>query len=253
ARSGAPEGAALTDPSGRPRLADDPRVRAALDARRADLAPFWVRLRTVPERRGPLAGHVLVVDAEDTFTAMLAHMLRAHGLTVTVRRFDAPGAREAALAHRGPVVLGPGPGDPSDPADPRMRFLRELTGRLLAGHRYGLLGVCLGHELIAAELGLPIVRKAVPFQGAQERIDFFGRPETVGFYSTFTARCDDAAAARLATREVALSRDPATGDVHALRGPGFAGLQFHPESVLTMNGATITAELLAAVLVGAAG
>ena len=32
---------------------------------------------------------------------------------------------------------------------------------------------------------------------------------------------------------------PATGEVHALRGPGFAGVQFHPESVLTLNGAAI--------------
>ncbi|EXU85858.1 aminodeoxychorismate/anthranilate synthase component II, partial [Streptomyces noursei] len=231
-----------------PRLADDPRVRAALDARRADLAPFWLRMQTTAPVAG-LHGHALVVDAEDTFTAMLAHLLRTSGLTVTVRRYDEPGLRAAALAHRGPVVLGPGPGDPSDTADPKMRFLRALTAELVAGHRHGLLGVCLGHELLAAELGLEIVRKDVPFQGAQERIDFFGRTETVGFYNTFTARCDDRTAAELAMHRVELSRDEATGEVHALRGPGFAGVQFHPESVLTLDGAAVTAQLLAAVLV----
>ncbi|WDT54727.1 anthranilate synthase family protein [Streptomyces sp. G7(2002)] len=231
-----------------PRLADDPRVRAALDARRADLAPFWLRMQTTAPT-AELSGHALVIDAEDTFTAMLAHLLRTSGLTVTVRRFDEPGLREAACAHRGPVVLGPGPGDPSDAADPKMRFLRSLTAELVAGHRHGLLGVCLGHELIAAELGLEIVRKEVPFQGAQERIEFFGRTETVGFYNTFTARCDDTTAAELAMHRVELSRDAATGEVHALRGPGFAGVQFHPESVLTLDGASVTAQLLAAVLV----
>ncbi|GFE25232.1 anthranilate synthase family protein [Streptomyces nigrescens] len=231
-----------------PRLADDPRVRAALDARRADLAPFWLRMQTTAPT-AELSGHALVIDAEDTFTAMLAHLLRTSGLTVTVRRFDEPGLREAARAHRGPVVLGPGPGDPSDAADPKMRFLRSLTAELVAGHRHGLLGVCLGHELIAAELGLEIVRKEVPFQGAQERIEFFGRTETVGFYNTFTARCDDTTAAELAMHRVELSRDTATGEVHALRGPGFAGVQFHPESVLTLDGASVTAQLLAAVLV----
>ncbi|MGY4975236.1 anthranilate synthase family protein [Streptomyces nigrescens] len=231
-----------------PRLADDPRVRAALDARRADLAPFWLRMQTTAPT-AELSGHALVIDAEDTFTAMLAHLLRTSGLTVTVRRFDEPGLREAARAHRGPVVLGPGPGDPSDAADPKMRFLRSLTAELVAGHRHGLLGVCLGHELIAAELGLEIARKEVPFQGAQERIEFFGRTETVGFYNTFTARCDDTTAAELAMHRVELSRDAATGEVHALRGPGFAGVQFHPESVLTLDGASVTAQLLAAVLV----
>ncbi|MFF3456220.1 anthranilate synthase family protein [Streptomyces sp. NPDC002730] len=226
----------------RPKLADDPRVRAALDARRADLAPFWLRMQ---ERSAQLTGHALVVDGEDTFTAMLAHLLRSTGLEVTVRRYDEPGLRESALSHTGPVVLGPGPGDPADAGDPKMRFLRSLAADLLRDHRHGLLGVCLGHELMAAELGLEIVRKDAPYQGAQERIDFFGRAETVGFYNSFTARCDDAAAAELEAHGVEVARDPLSAEVHALRGTGFAGIQFHPESVLTMRGPEVIHGLLA--------
>ncbi|MER5930426.1 anthranilate synthase family protein [Streptomyces sp. NPDC002054] len=228
------------------RLADDPRVQAALAARRADLAPFWLRMQDRPVEP---AGHALVVDGEDTFTAMLAHVLRVAGFTVTVRRYDDPGLRAAALAHPGPVVLGPGPGNPADAADPKMRLLRGLAADLLAGHRRGLLGICLGHELLAAELGLPLVRKAEPAQGAQLRIDLFGTPEVVGFYNTYTAACDAELADRLAERGVEVSHDPATGEVHALRGPGFAGVQFHPESVLTLRGAELLRELLTAVAV----
>ncbi|MFF5854207.1 anthranilate synthase family protein [Streptomyces sp. NPDC012751] len=224
----------------RPRLADDPRVRAALDGRRAGLAPFWLRMQ---ERSDSLTGHALVVDGEDTFTAMLAHVLTSTGLDVTVRRYDEPGLRAAVLAHEGPVVLGPGPGDPGDTADPKMRFLRELAATVVREHRHGLLGVCLGHELIAAELGLELVRKEVPYQGAQTVIDLFGRPETVGFYNSFVAACDEEAARELAAHGVAVSR-AASGEVHALRGPGFAGVQFHPESVLTLNGAAIVRELV---------
>ncbi|MEU3792625.1 anthranilate synthase family protein [Streptomyces fructofermentans] len=232
----------------RPRLADDPRVRAALDGRRAALAPFWLRMRE--PSAAPASGHALVVDAEDTFTAMLAHVLRSSGLTVTVRRYDEPGLREEALAHEGPLVLGPGPGDPSDTADPKMTFLRALTAELLGTHRHGLLGVCLGHELIAAELGLGIVRKEVPYQGAQTDVDLFGRTETVGFYNSFVAHCDDEAAAELAAHSVEIGRGP-SGEVHALRGPGFAGVQFHPESVLTLRGADLVRELVAQVRGGA--
>ncbi len=224
----------------RPRLADDPRVRAALDGRRASLAPFWLRMQ---ERAEDLAGHALVVDGEDTFTAMLAHVLRSSGLTITVRRYDEPGLSEAVRAHEGLVILGPGPGDPSDTADPKMRFLRALTAEVIRENRHGVLGVCLGHELIAAELGLGIVRKEVPYQGAQTEIDLFGRRETVGFYNSFVARCDDEAAAELAAHDVEVSRSD-TGEVHALRGPGFAGVQFHPESVLTLNGAAVVRELV---------
>ncbi|MFI8187921.1 anthranilate synthase family protein [Streptomyces sp. NPDC085946] len=224
----------------RPRLADDPRVRAALDGRRASLAPFWLRMQ---ERSDAPGGHALVVDGEDTFTAMLAHLLRAGGLDVTVRRHDEPGLRAAVLGHDGPLVLGPGPGDPGDPHDPRMRFLRGLAAEALRTHRHGVLGVCLGHELIAAELGLDIVRKDVPYQGAQTAVDLFGRTETVGFYNSFTARCDDGTAAELAARGIEVSR-AANGEVHALRGPSFAGVQFHPESVLTLDGAAIVRELM---------
>ncbi|MFF7241994.1 chorismate-binding protein [Streptomyces collinus] len=224
----------------RPRLADDARVRAALDGRRSSLAPFWLRMQ---ERSDALQGHALIVDGEDTFTAMLAHVLRSTGLDVTVRRYDEPGLREAVLAHEGPVVLGPGPGDPCDLTDPKMRFLRDLAAEVVRGHRHGVLGVCLGHELLAAELGLEIVRKEVPYQGAQTEIDLFGRSETVGFYNSFVARCDAEAAAELAAHGIEVSR-AANGEVHAVRGPGFGGVQFHPESVLTLNGATVVRELM---------
>ncbi|MBB1242677.1 chorismate-binding protein [Streptomyces durbertensis] len=236
------------------RLADDPRVVAALAERRSRLSPFWLQLRDglpapTPQADGAPRPEVLVVDGEDTFTSMLAHLLRSTGAEVTVLRHDSPDVERVALAHRGPVVLGPGPGDPTCASDPKMRRLRRLAARLLAEHRHGLLGVCLGHELIAAELGLELVRTERPRQGAQWEIDYFGRRETVGFYSSFVARCDDGTAAALAARGVELSRDDASGEVYALRGPGVAGTQFHPESVLSPGGARQLAELLAGAAV----
>lgn len=267
----------------RVRLADDPRVRAALEGRRSGLAPFWLRMRTAQrpggeaastgeilvaheapgEARARVAGEilvadtsqvseeVLVVDGEDTFTSMLAHLLRSTGRGVTVRRYDEPGLRADVFAHAGPVVLGPGPGDPRDAADPKMRLLRALAADLLRERRHPLLGVCLGHELLAAELGLDLVRKEQPYQGAQERIELFGQSETVGFYNSYTARCDEETATGLTLHGVELSRDPASGDIHALRGPGFAGVQFHPESVLTLDGVTVTGRLLDGLRAGA--
>ncbi|SCK27892.1 phenazine biosynthesis protein phzE [Streptomyces sp. WMMB 714] len=260
-------------PSGRPgavrreapRLAGDPRVRAALQARRADLAPFWLRMRTGEEpgpsgtgrpghvstgREGAASAGVLVVDGEDSFTSMLAHLLRTTGARVEVRRYDEPGLDGVALRHGGPVVLGPGPGDPRE-ASAKMRVLRELAALLLREHRHGLLGVCLGHELLGAELGLEIVRKARPYQGAQEEIDLFGRRETVGFYNSYALRCGPQGGTPgpgAVPAGVEVSRDAASGEVHALRGPGFAGVQFHPESVLTLDGPGIVSELLAGLV-----
>ncbi|WP_042428423.1 anthranilate synthase family protein [Streptacidiphilus anmyonensis] len=233
-----------------PLLAENHRVQAALDSRRRNLSPFWLRMQTpspteAAEAAAPDGGsHCLVVDCEDTFTSMLAHLLRSLGHRVTVRRWDAPGLADAVAAHKGPLVLGPGPGDPAAD-DPKMNTMRALVASLLAaGRPSGFLAVCLSHQLLCEALGLPLRRKATPYQGAQERIALFGRERTVGFYNTFTARADEAAARELAARGVEVSRDAATGDVHALRGPGFAGLQFHPESVLTLDGLAIVREAL---------
>lgn len=233
------------------RLTDDPRVQAALAARREDLAPFWLRMQ---ERPAEVTGHALVVDGEDTFTSMLGHVLRVAGLEVSVRRYDDPGLRAAALSWDGPIVLGPGPGDPGDTGDPKIRIMRGLTAELLASHRGGLLGVCLSHQLLAAELGLPLVRKAEPAQGAQTRIPYFGSEEVVGFYNTYAARCSAELSDSLALRGIEVSRDPVTGEVHALRSRagGFAGVQFHPESVLTLRGAELVRDLIAGVLAPAA-
>lgn len=241
-----PTPARLPRPGG-PRLADDHRVQAALDSRRADLAPFWLRMQAPSPVTEALP--TLVVDGEDTFTSMLSHLLTSLGHRVSVVRFDQPGLRELVAAHRGPLVLGPGPGDPALAEDPKMAVLRPVVADALAAVRSGartapLLAVCLSHQLLAAELGLALGRKAVPYQGAQEGIDLFGTKRTVGFYNTFTARCSDGDAARLAAEGVEVARDAVTGDVHALRGPGFAGLQFHPESVLTRDGVDIVAALL---------
>ncbi|GAA0745063.1 chorismate-binding protein [Dactylosporangium roseum] len=225
------------------RLAADPEVRAALVARNATLAPFWLEPRDATAPEPALAGRrVLIVDAEDTFTGMLSHQLRVLGLAVTLSSYDSipePGGFDL-------VVPGPGPGDPRLPDDPKMAAVRGLIRRLLDTGT-PTLAVCLGHQLLCGLLGLPLRRKASPYQGTQRDISFFGRPARVGFYSTFTAV---AAADRVPTSfgEVELARDPSNGDVHALRGATFAGVQFHPESVLSQHGIDLLRSLLVALL-----
>ena len=146
------------------------------------------------------------------------------------------------------VIAGPGPGDPGDLADPKMATMRALIeGRLAA--RKPLLAVCLGHQILASLLGLGLHRRDSPYQGLAREIDLFGAQRRVGFYSSFAAL---SAAADLETAygQVEIARDPADQTVHALRGPGFAGLQFHPESVLSRDGLAVLAEILPEVLSG---
>jgi phenazine biosynthesis protein phzE len=217
-------------------IAEDPAVRAALAARNRHLARFWLEPRA-PGTVSATGGRALIVDAEDTFTGMLAHQLRALGL-----RVDRHGYRVAATLdfdRYDLVIAGPGPGDPTRRGDQRMDTLRSLARLRLASGR-PLLGVCLGHQLIAGLLGLPLRRKDGTYQGTQREISFFGRPERVGFYSTFLA-VDTGSAV---DPSIEISRDPVTREVHAMRGTGFASVQFHPESVLTEHGVDLLRDLL---------
>lgn len=229
--------------------ARDPRVRQALADRNSTLSSFWLdsptngstRTAAVPVLR---AKSVLVVDGEDTFTAMLGHQLRGLGLRATIARFD----KQLCPSDFDFVVVGPGPGDPNDTNDPRIATLRALTRDLLAGD-VPFLSVCLGHQVLCAELGFRVGPRATPNQGVQRRIDLFGRPERVGFYNSYTAYCPhDLVACGQLGEPVRVSRDPRSGEVHALRGPGFRSVQFHPESVLTQHGPRILREMLTSLL-----
>ncbi|MEU8287596.1 anthranilate synthase family protein [Micromonospora sp. NPDC048905] len=226
------------------RLADDPEVRDALAARNAPLARFWLDQRA-PDASGlpGLVGRrVLIVDAEDTFTGMLAHQLGALGLAVSLRPWHAGGPVDGYDL----VVVGPGPGDPGSLDEPKMVALRELLTELLATGR-PTLAVCLGHQVLAGLLGLALHRREAPYQGTQREVSLFGRDRRVGFYSTFTARADEDRVAS-AYGPVDLARDAGDGAVHALRGRGFAGVQFHPESVLSPDGLAVLSELLTDLL-----
>lgn len=219
-----------------------PDVRTALARRNAPLASFWLDRRD--EVPAVVRGSVLVVDAEDAFTAMLGQQLAALGLTPRIRRWDEPAAVEEAERHD-LVVVGPGPGDPRDLSDPKIAALRMLTRQLLDSGR-PFLSVCLGHQVLAGELGLDLVRKPRPHQGRQRVIDLFGHRRRVGFYNSFAALADRDRLTAPVTAEV--SRDTATHEVHALRGPHFHSVQFHPESVLSTDGFDVLRESVTALL-----
>ena len=224
-----------------PRLSADPDVSDALLRRNTSIAKFW--LNDPDERQAPkrsLNGlKTLVVDAEDNFTFMLAHQLRALGLQVEVKKFD---------DHFWPndydlVVLGPGPGDPRDRSDIRIKKMSNLVDRLLVSRR-PFLSVCLSHQIVSRRLGLKLQQRDVPNQGAQRTIELFGSERKVGFYNSYCAHANTESIDPLGVGEVSICRDRKTGEVHALRGPHFSTIQFHVESVLTQSGPEILAEMI---------
>jgi phenazine biosynthesis protein phzE len=218
--------------------------RRDLSDRNAGLSTFWLGRHWPGEQRPAqpsTGGDLTIVDAEDDFTAMLARMAESLGLAVHVvpwHRYR-PGSP-------GLTLLGPGPGDPRDTTDPRVGRLRGIARALLAS-RTPLLAVCLGHQVLAAELGLPITRLAEPAQGVRRTIILDGRPERVGFYNSFTAVSDRDRLGRLR-----ITRDPVTSAVHAIDGPYLRSVQFHVESLLTERGPALLRRMIAGVTADAA-
>jgi phenazine biosynthesis protein phzE len=213
--------AARTEP-----WSENPEIAALLASRNEHLSAFWLNEHEPADLVDPvLAGRkVLIVDNEDAFTSMLAVELRALGLETTrVAHDEVPDHSAYDL-----ILLGPGPGDPRDVSSPRMAGVRNLA-KLLIDHRTPTLGLCLGHEALAAALGLELVRLPTPMQGTQVELDLFGSTERVAFYNSYAARLPEF----LVLETVAV---PGTNLTAALRGPSFTGLQFHPESVLTTDG-----------------
>lgn len=222
-------------------LAEDPQIAALLASRNARLASFW--LEPQGDDGGPFEGRsALVVDAEDRFTTMLAHQLRHLGLAARIVPWHEVGDDEIDAAEL--VVCGPGPGDPRDPASARMRRMRGIVARRRASGR-PLLAVCLSHQILADSLGIDLAPLASPHQGLQKTVDVFGVPASIGFYNTFTARVP-AGSDRVGSAEVAA--EPSSGDVYALRGPGYASVQGHLESILSRDGMTTLERLVSYAL-----
>src|ERR1700733_7616185 len=214
-------------------FSDHPSVKKALLERNDRIAAFWLSEPHVRNKIDASMMHkkVLVIDAEDSFTQMLAQKLKSIGLLPTVRKYDSASLLKGKWDL---FVMGPGPGDPSNIKDPKIERLRSVLDILLS-KSLPFLAVCLSHQILCAQLGLLLHRKTSPNQGKQAEIDFFGTLERVGFYNTYVGKCDKDQIKNLEKKGIKICLDSASQEIHALKGSHFFSVQFHPESLLTLN------------------
>jgi para-aminobenzoate synthetase len=201
--------------------------------------------RSTPRRVfGPAArtGRIVLVDNHDSYTFNLAALLTSAGAEVAVLRNDDPALLEVTDVDG--IVLSPGPGSPSNATD--VGYGPALLARL---PDVPVLGVCLGHQLLALLHGGTVVA-VEPAHGKIASVRHAGDGLLAGLPQGFAATRYHSLAVSAAPgcgfTETAWAED---GTVMALTVDGRPrwGVQFHPESVETGLGARIVAAFVEVV------
>ena len=183
---------------------------------------------------------ILLIDNYDSFVHNLARYVGELGASRVVMRNDAIGVEEALALKPEAIILSPGP---CGPAEAGISVpLAAAAGR--AG--VALLGVCLGHQCIAAAYGGRVFR-GEPMHGKPARVRHDGSglfedvpsPFTVGRYHSLVAELAPDGPLRATAR----AEDGALM-AFAHESLPIYGVQFHPESVLTEHGHLLLANFL---------
>jgi len=184
---------------------------------------------------------VFVLDNYDSFTYNLVQILGESTADIVVRRNDAVSVEDVLSLNPSAVVISPGPCTPAEAgiSVPLVRAMKDACP---------ILGVCLGHQSIAAAFGGKIVRAGAPVHGKVSAVLHDGRTIFRGVPDAFTATRYHSLVVEEAGLPDCLEVSARTGDgtVMAVRHRTYPveGIQFHPESVLTTEGKRILMNFL---------
>jgi anthranilate synthase/aminodeoxychorismate synthase-like glutamine amidotransferase len=189
-----------------------------------------------------MSASVLFIDNYDSFTYNVVHLLAAQGAPPDVILNDDPRLEPPLLERYNMLVVGPGPGNPSE--QPRMMaVVRAAIERGMP-----VFGVCLGLQAIGEALGATVTHAPSQMHGKTSSIEHDGTGVFAGLPSPLTA-----------TRYHSLCLEPASlpGTLHiSAQSPdgvvqGIShrhlpvhGVQFHPESVLSEHGGRLLRSML---------
>ena len=184
---------------------------------------------------------LLVIDNYDSFTYNLVQLFGEMDVDLTVKRNDEISIDEIKKLKPDRICISPGPGRPED-AGISSDLIREL------GPRVPILGVCLGHQCIAQAFGGEVVRAERLMHGKTSQIHhqlrgvFKDLPEPLEAtrYHSLIVRRESLPDSLVITAETD------DGEIMGLQHRQFPihGVQFHPESILTIEGRKLLANFL---------
>ncbi len=176
---------------------------------------------------------LLMIDNYDSFTYNLVQYLGELGADVRVFRNDALTVDQIAALGPEQIVISPGPCTPTE-AGVSVDLIRSFAGHI------PILGVCLGHQCIGAAYGGTIVRAGRLMHGKTSAIHHDGRTIFRGLSEPFEATRYHSLLIERATLPLCLelSAWTAEGEIMGVRHRQhlLEGIQFHPESILTIEG-----------------
>jgi anthranilate synthase component II len=177
---------------------------------------------------------ILLVDNYDSFTYNLAHLFEELGAEVTVLRNDAIDADGAERLAPSQLVISPGPGRPAD-AGASVEIVRRLAPQVPT------LGVCLGHQAIVEAFGGEIGQAHRLLHGKASPVTHDGRGIFEGLPDPLEGGRYHSLAATSVPDDLEVCATAEDGEVMAVRHRELpvVGIQFHPESVLTPDGAAL--------------
>jgi 2-amino-4-deoxychorismate synthase len=201
------------------------------------LSPFYLQDQIHLKKIDQLIGKkIVIIDNEDDFSCLLSHMVKHMGAKVEIISIYDYKEEEADI-----IILGPGPGDINNMQDIKMRKLQKLTYSLMQNKK-PLLGVCLGHQAIAKNLdNIKISQQETPTQGIQRSLSIYNTKEKVAFYNSFSPEIIHNNIVELIQNNDLIVEN---NRVLQMRGDSFISCQYHPESVMTINGYNILARHL---------
>jgi anthranilate synthase/aminodeoxychorismate synthase-like glutamine amidotransferase len=179
---------------------------------------------------------VAIIDNYDSFTFNLVHYILKTGVKVKVFRNDKIGVKELKTLNPGAIIISPGPGRPEN-AGISLDVVKHFSGII------PILGVCLGHQVIAQSFGGKIVQAMQIMHGKTSTIFCDDKSIFSDINSTFTVmRYHSLAISKEDFPEsLMITAKTKNSEIMGIRHknhPTF-GVQFHPESFMTDSGHTL--------------
>lgn len=176
---------------------------------------------------------VAVIDNYDSFTFNLVHYILHTGVDVEVFRNDKISVEELKNMNLGAIVISPGPGRPED-AGISLDVVTHLSGKI------PILGVCLGHQVIGQSFGGKIIHAKKIMHGKTSMVTANQENIFAGIKSPFSVMRYHSLAISPENLPDCLKVTATTQDGEIMgirhREHPTQGVQFHPESFMTIVG-----------------